>query len=320
MPSSAAPWTTGRPAPPRRRGRPGRPGCRDRRRERPGPATGRRRPSPASVGVGQVGASDRCRHRPPGRQPGRRPDQVVVGPLPVGAVVVVEEGQPDGGRLPLLQQVAHEDQVAERLGHLGAVQADQADVQPVADEGRAGGRLGLGRLALVVGEDQVAPAAVDVDGLAQLAQGQGRALDVPARAGPGPTGTPTTARRAATAATARSRAGGACWGRRGCRRARPPWPAWSARSKWLTSPKRGEGGDVEVDRPAGLVGVARVEHRADEGEDLGDGRGGPGLGPRRDQAEGRHVARRTGRSPRRPGRGSGRRARGPCAGCRRRRR
>ena len=62
-----------------------------------------------------------------------------------------------------------------------------------------------------------------------------------------------------------------------------------ARSKWLTSPKRGEGGDVEVDRPAGLVGVARVEDRADQREDLGDGRGGPGLGPRREQAERGHV-------------------------------
>ena len=33
----------------------------------------------------------------------------------------------------------------------------------------------------------------------------------------------------------------------------------------------GEGGDVEVDGTAGLVGVPRVEHRADQGEDLGDG-------------------------------------------------
>ena len=53
-------------------------------------------------------------------------------------------------------------------------------VQPVAHEPLAGGRLGLGRLALVVGEDQVGPAAVQVDGGAQLAHGQGRALDVPA--------------------------------------------------------------------------------------------------------------------------------------------
>ena len=88
--------------------------------------------------------------------------------------------------------------------------------------GSPGDRLGLGRLALVVREDEVAPAAVDVDRLAELAQGQGRALDVPARAGPVPSATPTPARRAATAARARSRAGRACSGRRGARRARRP--------------------------------------------------------------------------------------------------
>jgi hypothetical protein len=50
-----------------------------------------------------------------------------------------------------------------------------------------------------------------------------------------------------------------------------------------------EGGDVEVDRAAGLVGVARVQHRADEGQDLRDGRCGAGLGPGGDEPEGRHV-------------------------------
>jgi hypothetical protein len=33
----------------------------------------------------------------------------------------------------------------------------------------------------------------------------------------------------------------------------------------------GERGDVEVDRPAGLVGVATVEHHPDEAADVGDG-------------------------------------------------
>src|SRR5437764_1396912 len=37
------------------------------------------------------------------------------GPVPVVAVVVGEHRQADGLRLPLLQQVAHEHQVAERL-------------------------------------------------------------------------------------------------------------------------------------------------------------------------------------------------------------
>ena len=54
-------------------------------------------------------------------------------------------------------------------------------------------------------------------------------------------------------------------------------------------PEALEGGHVEVHRAAGLVGVAGVEHRTDEGEDLGDGRSGPGLGEGGDQAEGGHV-------------------------------
>ena len=60
------------------------------------------------------------------------------------------------------------------------------DVEPVPDERLPGDRLRLGRLALVVGEYQVAPPAVDVDGLPELPQDQGRALDVPA----GPARTP----------------------------------------------------------------------------------------------------------------------------------
>ena len=132
-----------------------------------------RRAVAAPVAVGRA---------PPQRQPGRRRGHVLVGaPVPVLAVVVAEEGEPDGGRVPLLAQVAHEDEVAERLRHLRAVQPDQADVEPEPHEGLARHRLGLGRLALVVREHEVPPPAVDVDRLAQLAQHEGRALDVPPR-------------------------------------------------------------------------------------------------------------------------------------------
>ena len=50
-----------------------------------------------------------------------------------------------------------------------------------------------------------------------------------------------------------------------------------------------EGGDVEVDGAAGLVGVAPVEDHADEAPDVGDGRGGPGLAPAGEQSEAGHV-------------------------------
>ena len=51
----------------------------------------------------------------------------------------------------------------------------------------------------------------------------------------------------------------------------------------------GERRDVEVDATAGLVGVAAVEHHADEPADVGDGRGGPGRRPHRQQPDGAHV-------------------------------
>ena len=82
----------------------------------------------------------------------------------------------DGGGL------AHGEEVAERLAHLLVVDVDKAVVQPVVDELAAVGGLGLGDLVLVVREGEVAAAAVDVDRLAEVAVGHGRALNVPAGA------------------------------------------------------------------------------------------------------------------------------------------
>src|SRR5690606_2562769 len=50
-----------------------------------------------------------------------------------------------------------------------------------------------------------------------------------------------------------------------------------------------EVGDLEVDRAAGLIGEALVEHHADEAADVGDGRGRPRLGPGREHLEALHV-------------------------------
>ena len=54
-------------------------------------------------------------------------------------------------------------------------------MHPVAAEGAAVGALALGDLVFVVGEHKVLPAAVQVDGLAQVLAGHGAAFDVPAR-------------------------------------------------------------------------------------------------------------------------------------------
>ena len=68
----------------------------------------------------------------------------------------------------LFQRLLYRHQVAQRLAHLVAAQPQQAIVHPVAGEGHdAGGCLALGDFVLVVGEDQVLPAAVDVQALAR---------------------------------------------------------------------------------------------------------------------------------------------------------
>ena len=51
----------------------------------------------------------------------------------------------------------------------------------------------------------------------------------------------------------------------------------------------GERADIEVHRAAGLVGVAAVEHHADEAADVGDGGRGSGLAPTRQEVQRGHV-------------------------------
>ena len=67
------------------------------------------------------------------------------------------------------------------LGHLLIVHVDEAVVHPVAGKGAAVGALALCDLILVVGEDQVLTAAVQINGLAQMGAAHGAALDMPAR-------------------------------------------------------------------------------------------------------------------------------------------
>ena len=99
---------------------------------------------------------------------------------------MLAEVQAQGVGRPPGQQIAHHDQVAERLAHLRPSVLDHGHVQPQADEGLvAGDRLGLGDLALVMREDEILPAAVDVDRFAQEVRAHHRAFDMPAGS-PGP--------------------------------------------------------------------------------------------------------------------------------------
>ena len=161
-------------------------------------------------------------------------------------------------------------------------------MQPVAHERLAGGRLRLGRLALVVGEDEVGAAAVEVDGGAELAQRQRAALDVP----PGPARSPervprrlVVGRRLPEDEVQRV----ALVGVLGIAAVLLSQVEHLLPRVVAHLAEAIEAADAEVHRPAGLVGVPPVEHHGDEPADVGDGRRGPGLAERGEHVEGTHV-------------------------------
>ena len=85
-------------------------------------------------------------------------------------------------RVALGHEVAQRVEVAERLRHLLAFHQQKLGVQPEARERLAGERLRLRDFVLVMREDQVDAAGVDVERLAQVLDGHHGALDVPAGA------------------------------------------------------------------------------------------------------------------------------------------
>ena len=202
--------------------------------------------------------------------------------------MVGQQGQPDRGRVPLLAQVPNEDEVAQRLRHLRTLETHQAHVEPQPHEALVGHRLGLGRLALVVREHEIAPSPVDVDRLAELAQHQGRALDVPPRPARPPARLPgrlVGQRRLPQHEVERVALVGVVG---------PP-PVLGGEREHVgpvvpaDAPELGEGRHAEVHRAAGLVGVAALERGADQREDLRDRRGGPRLGVHGQQVQQAHL-------------------------------
>ena len=97
----------------------------------------------------------------------------------------VEIVETDGVLVKFGGDILHLEEVLQGLGHLdglsvGALGLQHTVVHPVVGELASAGCLGLRDLVLVVGEDQVVPSAVDVDGVAEIMPDHGRALDVPA--------------------------------------------------------------------------------------------------------------------------------------------
>ncbi len=127
------------------------------------------------------------------------------------------------------------------------------------------GAVALGALVLVVREDQVEAAAVDVELLAELAHRHGGALDVPARPAVAPTGWATSCpRRPCAPSRARSRAATPC--PRPARSGPPPAGSpvrWPERRAVLL-----EGADPEVDVAVRRVGEAAPDEPLDQRDDL----------------------------------------------------
>ncbi len=92
-----------------------------------------------------------------------------------------QQQQPHRLARRLRQHVAHGEEIAQALGHLLAIHQQHAVMQPDAGEFAAGeGAAALRQLVLVMREDQILAAAVDIEALAQIPPGHRTALDMPA--------------------------------------------------------------------------------------------------------------------------------------------
>ncbi len=157
-------------------------------------------------------------------------------------------------------------------------------MQPVLDEGLAARPLALGDFVLVVGENQILAATMDVEGLAEILHAHGRTFDMPA----GPAGSP----------------GGFPGGLAGL--GRLPQGEVHRVALLLAGSDAGAGphfvhvalgqfevaGELlhrEVDVAAGGIGHPPGDEALDDGDDLGDVLGGLGLATRQIEAESGHI-------------------------------
>ena len=178
-----------------------RPGRRCRAWRRP-----RRRPPRARAGRRGRRPARRARLRRPGRPGRRRPatsaratrrasstaaQSSVVGPLPVAAVVVAQQGQPDRHRVDVaVRRAETKTRLPLRLRHLLAVVADHPGVDVGLRERRARARPPGPRPAHIswCGKTRSLPPPWTSKARAEVLQRDRGALDVPARAGRGPNG------------------------------------------------------------------------------------------------------------------------------------
>ena len=184
------------------------------------------------------------------------------------------------GRPHPAQHVGDEQRVAQGFAHLLPGQPEQPVVHPVPGEAVAG-RAGLGDLVLVVREDQVHPAAVDVEGgpryLVAMAE---HSRCQPGRPGPhgvSQDGSPGLAPFHRVKSRGSRLASRAVVGVLGGPHRVQPLPGQGS--------VPGVGVHVEVHVPAAGVGVAALDQPPDQHDHLRDVPGGPRLDVRRPAAE-----------------------------------
>ena len=137
--------------------------------------------------------------------------QALVGERDRLPVVAAGEVQDERLAADLVEHLAEPADVADGLGHLRVGELQHPVVHPHAGERLAAPGQRLRRLVLVVREDEVDPAAVDVEVHAQVLLGHRGALDVPAGAARRPTASPRWCPRPPWwPSRARSRAGPPC--------------------------------------------------------------------------------------------------------------
>ncbi len=103
----------------------------------------------------------------------------------VQLVAIGNRGQQktDRGRLvPLKHQVTQGEEVAQALRHLLAFDQQEARMKPEVREGFSGKRFRLRDFVLVMREDQIFSAGMQIEGFAQLLHRHDGALDMPSRA------------------------------------------------------------------------------------------------------------------------------------------
>ena len=218
------------------------------------------------------------------RRPERRP--ALRSSANSNGVAIVRPEQPEADRLRIvtLRELLDRERVAERLRHLLGAEVHEAVVQPVARRTGRRSRPRTGR-SRSRGAGRSGPRRRR----GCRATRRGTAWPSPSTrcaspGGPGPTGSPTTARRAWPPSRARSPAGRAC-----ARRPRPARPPAARRGSGRRACRSPEAPHREVDVAVHDVGEASGDQPLDQRDHLGDVLGRLGLHVGRRDADRGHV-------------------------------